>query len=111
MRLTSRHKKPLERLTKEAVTIVELSSGPEANDLNSKSEWGQASIPKLGVTMPMDKRPAQHTPEQFIHTNPQYSKYLSHISTNSNRRGRQKHSIPWNEQATSTDMEERTSIT
>jgi hypothetical protein len=62
-----------ERLTKEAVHIVNLSRGPEDSDLNAKSEWGQARIPKLGVSMPLEKAPAPHTPAQFHLTNPEYA--------------------------------------
>ena len=58
MRILTRHQKPLERLTTEAVKILELSRGPPENDLNGKSEWGQPRVPKITVKMPGDKKPA-----------------------------------------------------
>ena len=58
MRILTKHQKPLERLTTEAVKILDLSRGPPESDLNGKSEWGQPRIPKLNVNMPGEKRPA-----------------------------------------------------
>ena len=51
MKVTTRHKKALDRLVQEAVNILTLSKGPADSDLNSKSEWGQARIPKMTVEM------------------------------------------------------------
>ena len=79
MRILTRHQKPLERLTTEAVKILELSRGPPENDLNGKSEWGQPRVPKITVKMPGDKKPA--TPGADPNNIPlQY--YLAQLETN-----------------------------
>ena len=75
----TRHKKPLERLTTEAVKILQLSRGPPENDLNRKSEWGQPRVPKITVKMPGNKKPA--TPGADPNNIPlQY--YLAQLETN-----------------------------
>ena len=56
MRILTTHQKPLERLTTEAVKIMDLSRGPPERDLNGKSEWGQPRVPKLSVNIPGEKK-------------------------------------------------------
>jgi hypothetical protein len=110
MRVTSRHRTALERMTTEAVHIVNLSQGPEDEDLNGKSEWGQARVPKLGVTMPNDRRPAQ--PEDVaadhINTNPMYARYLEIVNGagGGGGRGKTRMRIPWNISEENTDVKD-----
>ena len=73
MRVVSRHKNALDRLTREAVMIVDLSRGPEEEDLNAKSEWGQARVPRMTVYMPQSRRPAE--PENPEMVNPFLAQY------------------------------------
>ena len=96
MRVVSRHQTALDRLTTEAINILELSRGPPDQDLNSRSEWGQAHIPKLGVTMPGNKRPATSDTDSLgSDSNPHLSYYML-MADRKVKSGKNK--IPWNEE-------------
>lgn len=78
MCVISSHKNPLKRLTQESVLIVDLSRGPEETDLNAKSEWGQARVPTIQVTIPNQKRTMEASSPEL--SNPylaQYNKTLA----------------------------------
>ena len=76
MKIKSRHKTPLDRLTQEAVNILALSRKPDGVDLNSKSEWGQARIPRIQMHMPGQDRPGSN-PNQ--NSNPEFKVYLAAV--------------------------------
>ena len=54
-----------------------LSWGPPEDDLNSKSEWGQARVPKVTIMMPQQNIPGGNPNEDM---NPEYRTYLAAVA-------------------------------
>ena len=77
MKIRSRHKSPLDRLTQEAVNILALSRKPDGVDLNAKSEWGQARVPKMLMTMTGQMRPGTNPNAEY---NPEFKMYLAAVA-------------------------------
>ena len=92
MRVMSKHKSPLGRLTQEAVNILALSRDPEGVDLNAKSEWGQACIPHISVAMPNQMRPGIN-PNQD--SNPVLKFYMM-ATAGMDRTGKREIKLAWN---------------
>ena len=93
MSVKSRHKKALDRLVQEAINIVSLSRGPQDEDLNSRSEWGQARFPRITMTMPHQGRPGSNPNED---SNPQFRVYLAAVNAAERAGGKRKVTIGWN---------------
>ena len=90
MRVKSRHKKALDRLVQEAINIVSLSRGPQDEDLNSRSEWGQARVPRITMTMPHQGRPGSNPNKD---SNPQFRVYLAAVNAAERAGGKRKVTI------------------
>ena len=63
MKINTRHKKALDRLVQESVNILSLSRGPAKVDLKLKSQWGQAQVLRVSITMPNQVRPGGNPEE------------------------------------------------
>ena len=61
--------------------------------MNSKSEWGQAGVPRLVTTMPNQKRPGGNPAED---NNPQYKLYLAAIAASERTGSKRKTTMSWN---------------
>ena len=94
MKIRSRHKSPLDRLTQEAVNILALSRGPAGTDLNAKSEWGQARVPRLTLTMPGQTKPGTNPNAE---SNPEYKIYLAAVAGAIKAGTKRKPRLAWNE--------------
>ena len=95
MRVTSRHKTPLDRLVMEAVNIVDLSHGPPEEDLNSKSEWGQPRVPRMRVDMP-GPGPSNMGSNPLEDKNPHLRVYVAAVQQAERVGGKSKLRLAWN---------------